>query len=67
MPDDRPLYKQTPTSPINPAVKPVVSEVAWTLRKDQATYEALLRLIFEDPVPILEEDMKRLKRAAWRR
>jgi len=40
-----------------------VSEVEWTLSNDQATYEALLRLIFEDPVPIMEDDMKRLKRA----
>jgi hypothetical protein len=44
-----------------------VSDVTWTLRKDQATYEALLRLIFEDPMPIGADDMKRLKGAVWRR
>jgi hypothetical protein len=46
---------------------PRVSDVQWTLREDRATYEALLRLIFEDPVPMTRDDLKRWKGAAWRR
>ncbi len=67
MPADRQRHEQASTSPNNRASKPVVSDVQWTLLTDQATYAALLRLIFEDPAPVLAEEMKRLKGASWRR
>lgn len=43
-----------------------MSVVKWTLRPDQATYEALLRALFEDPVPVHEDDLRKLRGATWR-
>ena len=43
-----------------------MSVVRWTLHTDQAKYEALLRLLFEDPVPVDADDLRQLRGATWR-
>ncbi|MCW2671770.1 MAG: hypothetical protein JWP14_359 [Frankiales bacterium] len=53
-------------SDLNEPADSRMSVVEWTLSPDQATYEALLRLLFEDPVPVDEDDLRQLRGATWR-
>ena len=55
----------TAATPATTSPAAISSEVSWTLRRDRTTYETLLMLIFEDPVPLSGDGLDGRGESKW--